>query len=154
MRGVPNFRAAGAGPRIKPRTCCPVASPYLYIDPYFDPDFWQNAYHTFQVRGISSKIPIQFSYPTEFAAKSSVAYYKITTTQETYAGNDSPDNQGFSEATKGMIVNINNGEYLSVSLNSGLIGLDADYAIMEITINVPTGSVLVLASYTLELYAP
>lgn len=135
MRGFPNFRSFGFGPRIKPNNCCPIANQYLYMDYYFDPDFWLNAYHTFRITGISSKIPIKFDFTIVFAAKGSKGYYKITNTQETYAANDTPANQGFSVITDKAVVDINNGQYLSISLDSSLLGIDADYATLQIKNN-------------------
>jgi len=150
MRGVPNFRALGAGPRIKPLNCCPLINTYLSVDPYLDPDFWTNAYSTVRFQGLSSKIPLLINYPSEFYNES-IVVYKITTIQETYFAYEDPINYGFSELIKNSIIQINNGEYLSISFRSRNIGSSDDYAELIIKNNINSTDI---AYYTLELYAP
>jgi hypothetical protein len=153
MRGFPNFRSFGVGPRIKPLNCCPIVqNEYLYIDYYFDPDFWLFAYNTFRIIGISSKIDIKFNYTIPFSAKGSKGYYKITNLQESYDVDVGPDSQGFSQITDKEVITVNNGEYISISFNTDLIGIDADYATLDLTNN--TYNQQLIASYTFELYSP
>ena len=126
MRALPNLSGQISGPRIKPKS---LGSIYVSADPYYDPDFWINGYSTSRIIGVSSQVQLRFDVSVEWTdTNGSYAYYKVTNNQETYSPDTSPGTYGFTEIVDKGVITINNGQYLSVSLDSRQIGQGGDYA--------------------------
>jgi hypothetical protein len=154
MRSLPNLIGQMSGPRTKPLS---LGNNYLTADPVYEPNYWTYGYITHRIVGLSIQATLQFDYTVNWSFAGSFGFYKVTKSPENYLPSDSPESNNFTAITSGLgsEFTIENGEYLSISLNSSQLGRDADYAEVSLMIRDVLGNYSSsIGFYTLEIMAP
>jgi hypothetical protein len=158
MRGIPSVRGLVSGPQIFPSP--KGFSVYASIDPYYYPDYWTNGFAGFRITGISSKIQIRFDLTVPFSNNKTAGWFASRNYIEEWSLSTEPVSQGLDQIANGSIFTVNNGDYLTFSLDSQLIGQDADYGVIAVRnytalqySNIGTQAATI-ATVTLELMPP